>query len=59
MLYKNLFRAIKRIIPKRSPRCTRDVCCPSKVPSRTISRHHTYIVKSSKNKPKIKTSFRI
>ncbi len=35
---------INKIIPNRLPNWTKVVCCPSKVPSRTISRHHTYMV---------------
>jgi len=31
---------INKIIPKRNPCCTANVWAPSKVPSRTISRHH-------------------
>jgi hypothetical protein len=31
---------INNNIPKRKPCCTNAVCTPSKVPSRTTSRHH-------------------
>jgi hypothetical protein len=35
---------MNKTIPDRLPNCTKVVCCPSKVPSRTMSRHHTYMV---------------
>lgn len=48
---------INKIIPNRLPNCTKVVCCPSKVPSRTISRHHTYIVLLNKVLPLLITDF--
>ena len=44
--------AINKIIPKRILNCTIEVCWPSKVASRIISRHHTNITKTIPNIPK-------
>lgn len=41
---KNTSDVINRIIPNFNPFTTFDVCLPWYVPSRTISRHHWYIV---------------
>lgn len=44
---------MNRIIPYRSPFCTGGVWCPWKVPSRTTSRHHWYIVRRVKISPSV------
>ena len=46
---------INRIIPIRSPFCTTEVCCPSKVASRITSRHQNVTFIITDIIPKIKT----
>lgn len=49
---KKTSEVMKRIIPNRRPFCTGGVWCPWKVPSRTISRHHWYIVSRRRMLPR-------
>lgn len=43
---------INNSIPKRNPCCTNEVCAPSKVPSRTTSRHQKDAFKMVITRPK-------
>ena len=44
---------MNRIIPYRRPFCTGGVWWPWNVPSRTISRHHWYIVRVVRSSPRV------
>jgi hypothetical protein len=43
---------INKITPNFNPDCTDLVCCPSYVPSRIMSLHHTNITSNMVNAPK-------
>lgn len=46
-----LSETMNRILPIRSPSLTQSVCCPSKVPSRTTSRHQNEMLISREINP--------
>ena len=48
---------IKRILPKRRPFCKERVCCPSKVPSRTTSRHQKVAFSTTAKIPRAKREY--
>lgn len=51
---KNTSDVINRIIPHRSPIVTINVCIPCRVLSRTMSRHHWYMISLIDNSPIIR-----